>query len=99
MCRISKCLITNFIIDNCSFKEKNWELLKKQYSRNKVALTFLSNFESDDVAAVELGANSTSLWIISPPDLDRLLEELKSSKRIFIKLSVGVLISFVFVFR
>lgn len=62
-----------------SFTEKNWEQLKKQYSRNKVALTFLSNFESNDVAAVELGANSTSLWIISPPDLDRLRDELRSS--------------------
>lgn len=68
------------IIHCRSFKEKNWDLLKKQYTRNKVALTFLSNFESDDVAAVELGANSTALWIISPPDLDRLREELNSSK-------------------
>lgn len=39
-------------------------------------MTFLSNYESDDVAAVVLGPNSTSLWIISPPDLERLKDDL-----------------------
>lgn len=50
------------------------------YAKNRVALTFLSNYESDDVAAVVLGPNSTALWIISPPDLQRLKDDLKNSK-------------------
>lgn len=39
-------------------------------------MTFLSNYESNDMAAVVLGPQSTSLWIISPPDLERLKEDL-----------------------
>lgn len=37
-----------------------------------------------DVAAVKLGSNSSTIWNISPPDKDRLLDDLKSSK-IYIK--------------
>lgn len=39
-------------------------------------MTFLSNYEANDLAAVTLGPQSTSLWIISPPDLDRLKNDL-----------------------
>lgn len=46
------------------------------YVKDRSAVTFLSNYESDDVAAVELGSNSTSLWSISPPDLARLKDDL-----------------------
>lgn len=66
-----------------SFKEENWATLQKLYAKDRVALTFLSNFEADDVAAIILGPNSTALWIISPPDLDRLREDLINSKFFF----------------
>lgn len=39
----------------------------------------MSNYEANDVAAVVLGPQSTSLWIISPPDLQRLKEDLASN--------------------
>lgn len=42
-------------------------------------MTFLSNYEPDDVSAVVLGPNSTSLWIISPPDLERLKDDLEKN--------------------
>lgn len=48
----------------------------KTYSKQKSAITFLSNYEYNDMAAVVLGPNSTSLWIISPPDLEHLKEDL-----------------------
>ena len=65
------------------FKEENWAVMKKLYKNNGKAYTFLSNFEHVDVAAVTLGANSTSLWIISPPDLDRLIDDLEKSIILF----------------
>lgn len=46
---------------------------------DRSALTFLSNYESNDLAAVQLGPQSTSLWIISPPDLDRLKTDLANN--------------------
>lgn len=44
-----------------------------------MALTFLSNYEAVDVAAVILGPNSTALWVISPPDLQRLKDDLQNN--------------------
>lgn len=58
------------------FTEQNYATLNRVYAKDRSALTFLSNYESNDVAAVTLGPNSTSLWIISPPDLDRLKNDL-----------------------
>lgn len=63
-----------------SFKEENWAALQKLYGEHRSSLTFMSNYESEDVAAVVLGPNSTSLWIISPPDFTRLTLDLKNSK-------------------
>lgn len=40
------------------------------------AQTFLSNYEPADVAAVQLGISSASIWNISPPDRNRLLYDL-----------------------
>lgn len=48
-------------------------------NKDRSALTFLSNYEANDVAAVILGPQSTSLWIISPPDLKRLKDDLASN--------------------
>ncbi|KAL1382276.1 hypothetical protein pipiens_013259 [Culex pipiens pipiens] len=59
--------------------EDQWEQLLNNYSKSKTALTFLSNYESVDVAAVKLGANSTSIWNISPPDKERLLNDLNGT--------------------
>lgn len=52
---------------------------KKPYLKEKAALTFLDNYEYKDMAAVVLGSQSTSLWTISPPDLQRLKDELASN--------------------
>jgi hypothetical protein len=66
--------------DIFGLSEADWENFLKPYEKDKSALTFLSNYESVDVAAVKLGANSTTIWNISPPDRERLLADLSSSK-------------------
>ena len=59
--------------------EQNYTLFSQTYSKDRSALTFLQNYEANDVSAVVLGPNSTSLWIISPPDLERLKEDLRNN--------------------
>ncbi|XP_049533763.1 piezo-type mechanosensitive ion channel component isoform X8 [Anopheles darlingi] len=59
--------------------DNNWGDFTAPYATERTALTFLSNYEPADVAAVKLGANSTSIWNISPPDRERLLNDLKSN--------------------
>ncbi|XP_035777469.1 piezo-type mechanosensitive ion channel component-like isoform X4 [Anopheles albimanus] len=59
--------------------DDNWGNFTAPYATERTALTFLSNYEPADVAAVKLGANSTSIWNISPPDRERLLNDLKSN--------------------
>lgn len=61
------------------FSEQNYASFNRIYAKDRSALTFLSNYESNDVAAVVLGPNSTSLWIISPPDLERLKDDLANN--------------------
>lgn len=46
------------------FTENEWNSFQSPYHRDKSALTFLTIYESVDVAAVVLGANSTTVWSI-----------------------------------
>lgn len=77
--------------DIFGLNEYNWEAFMGRFKKDKVATTFLENYESIDVAAVKLGANSSTIWNISPPDKDRLLKDLKENKtltsRFFFKVS------------
>lgn len=58
----------------------DWDNFLRRYQKDKSAITFLSNYEPIDVAAVKLGSNSSTIWNISPPDKDRLLTDLKENK-------------------
>lgn len=69
----------------------DWDKFNNRYSRDKSALTFLTNYEPSDVAAVKLGSNSSTIWNISPPDKDRLLMDLKQSKIDFFNFSSLIL--------
>ncbi|XP_053665135.1 piezo-type mechanosensitive ion channel component [Anopheles marshallii] len=53
----------------------NWSNFTAPFME-RAAQTFLSNYEPADVAAVQLGISSTSIWNISPPDRNRLLNDL-----------------------
>uniref|UniRef100_A0A182QXP0 Piezo-type mechanosensitive ion channel component n=1 Tax=Anopheles farauti TaxID=69004 RepID=A0A182QXP0_9DIPT len=56
----------------------NWSNFTNPFME-RAAQTFLSNYEPADVAAVQLGISSTSIWNISPPDQKRLLDELRNN--------------------
>ncbi|XP_066587552.1 piezo-type mechanosensitive ion channel component [Prorops nasuta] len=60
------------------YSEDDFRNMSNQYSKDRVAVTFLENYISSDVAAVMLGSSSSTLWDISPPDRERLIEELES---------------------
>lgn len=66
--------------DIFGLNEYDWKAFMNKFKSNKVATTFLDNYESIDVAAVKLGSNSSTIWNISPPDKDRLLSDLKENK-------------------
>jgi hypothetical protein len=57
-----------------------WNEFINPYALNRSAVTFLSNYEPDDVVAVILRANSSTTWDISPPDRQQLLKDLRNSK-------------------
>uniref|UniRef100_A0A182VUH8 Piezo-type mechanosensitive ion channel component n=1 Tax=Anopheles minimus TaxID=112268 RepID=A0A182VUH8_9DIPT len=56
----------------------NWSNFTAPFME-RAAQTFLSNYEPADVAAVQLGISSTSIWNISPPDRARLLNDLMNN--------------------
>lgn len=71
--------------DIVGLNESNWDYILKRYGSRKdelgkTAITFLSNYEYVDVAAVKLGSNSSTTWNISPPDKQRLLNDLKENR-------------------
>lgn len=53
-------------------------------------LKFISNFDEEDIAAISLDVNSTSLWTISPPSLRKLKDDLISDVPIKIRISISV---------
>lgn len=61
------------------FNDDEFKVFSSFFTQDRAAQTFLSNYEANDIAAVLLGANSTSLWNISPPDLQRLKNDLANS--------------------
>ncbi|XP_036328319.1 piezo-type mechanosensitive ion channel component isoform X2 [Rhagoletis pomonella] len=62
-----------------AFDESMYGDMKGAYVKDRAAITFLSSYDATDIAAIKLPGNSPSLWNISPPDRNRLLEELKSN--------------------
>ncbi|XP_025831153.1 piezo-type mechanosensitive ion channel component [Agrilus planipennis] len=61
-----------------SFKEDHLKTFIRLYARNKGASNFISNYEAADIAAIQLNPNSATVWGISPPDKEQMLEEVKS---------------------
>lgn len=61
------------------FTKTDLDHLKSAYGGNDAVQTFLSDYDYGDIAAVEFDANSTSLWAISPPSRQRLIEKLRGN--------------------
>lgn len=62
-----------------------YETFKKTYERDRAAISLLSRFEANDVAAIVFGAQSCSNWIISPPYLQHLKEDLVNNKTLTVQ--------------
>nr|XP_034178628.1 piezo-type mechanosensitive ion channel component isoform X2 [Osmia lignaria] len=61
------------------YSDIEFKRLTNFYSRDRPAVTFLENYVHSDVAAVKLSGFSRKLWSISPPDLQRLRQELEDN--------------------
>lgn len=71
---------TQLIILINRFTEGQFITLNNIYNQDRVATTFLSNYESSDIVAIKLSADSANIWSISPPDEARMVDEINSSK-------------------
>lgn len=61
------------------FTHADYNQILNLYDKNKFAISFISNYEPADIAAVKLNTDSANIWSISPPDKKRMLEEVNSS--------------------
>lgn len=53
-------------------------------------LKFISKYDEEDVAAISLDLNSTSLWTISPPSLNKLKNDLIGDIPVKIRIAISV---------
>lgn len=54
----------------------DWKELVSSYEKHSTAYLFLEDFKPEDVVAVRLKTNSASLWTISPPSREKMIEEI-----------------------
>ncbi|XP_057556299.1 piezo-type mechanosensitive ion channel component 2 isoform X2 [Hippopotamus amphibius kiboko] len=55
----------------------------KAFSKDTGAMQFLENYEKEDITVAELEGNSNSLWTISPPSKQKMIQELKDPNSSF----------------
>ncbi|XP_022128318.2 piezo-type mechanosensitive ion channel component isoform X4 [Pieris rapae] len=67
------------------YTEQDYTQLSNMYARDRTAQTFLSNYMYNDVAVITINPNSTAVWNISPPELDRLEKEALSNSSLLVK--------------
>jgi hypothetical protein len=60
------------------FSQSEWVSLEYIYRNDKSGQNFLSSFEYEDLLVAKLNGNSSSVWGISPPSKEKLIEELRS---------------------
>nr|CAD7439031.1 unnamed protein product [Timema bartmani] len=58
-----------------SINEQQWSQMINIYKANRESSTILSGYDEEDIGVISLGGNSTAVWGISPPDLDKLILE------------------------
>lgn len=59
------------------FTEDEMEDLKSLYNAYQVSENFMFNYEASDVTAIKLSTDSANIWSISPPDRNRMIEEIR----------------------
>uniref|UniRef100_A0A8D9ARX6 Piezo-type mechanosensitive ion channel component n=1 Tax=Cacopsylla melanoneura TaxID=428564 RepID=A0A8D9ARX6_9HEMI len=63
-----------------SITENDWDKMSNVYKKSRKAQTFFSNYNFEDVGVVTLSSSSSSLWTISPPEIDTLKENLEDEQ-------------------
>lgn len=53
-----------------------WSIYACVFVHIQGAMQFLENYEKEDITVAELEGNSNSLWTISPPSKQKMIEEL-----------------------
>lgn len=70
-------LITNAFI---RFNDNDYQNLLNQFKDNKRAeQIFSNNYDPGDIAAAKFSWDSAKIWSISPPDRNKMIEEVNSS--------------------
>jgi Piezo non-specific cation channel, R-Ras-binding domain len=62
------------------FTRTDWNTLMSIYDKNPTAKAFLEDFEPDDVVAINLVSDSSTMWSVSPPNAKQMIKEIKNGK-------------------
>lgn len=84
---ISVWLIARF---DFRFSETDFDTLKSVYANNTAAQSIISKYDEEDVAAISLDVNSSSLWLMSPPSLQKLKRYLRENVTMKFRYSVSI---------
>lgn len=66
------------VMDNTKYKT-----FLESFTTNTGAMQFLENYEKEDITVAELEGNSNSLWTISPPSKQKMIQELTDPNSFF----------------
>ncbi|XP_034113348.1 piezo-type mechanosensitive ion channel component [Drosophila albomicans] len=67
------------------FSNRDYNDLVKSFDRDIYATDHIMSYNAADITAVKFDANSVTLWNMSPPDKNRLLNDLKTGKKVDIR--------------
>lgn len=79
------------IINISRFTENDLETLNIAYANNTAVQSFISNCDEQDVAAVLLDVNSTSVWTMSPPSFQKFLNDLRENVTVKIRYTISIM--------
>ncbi|XP_065164464.1 piezo-type mechanosensitive ion channel component isoform X3 [Atheta coriaria] len=61
------------------FTENDFNVMQQKYYTNQLASNYINIYDYGDIAAVKLSFDSATVWSISPPDKERMIEEVRSA--------------------
>ncbi|KAK9732190.1 Piezo [Popillia japonica] len=68
------------------FTESEVTALVTTFKSNRYIIDFVNNYEHQDIVAIKLSRDSANLWSISPPDRQRMINEISSNLSISVRL-------------
>ncbi|XP_055298732.1 piezo-type mechanosensitive ion channel component-like isoform X4 [Sitodiplosis mosellana] len=72
------------------FSESDFDALKGIYANNTAVQSIISKYDEDDIAAISLDVNSSSLWLMSPPSLQKLKRYLRENVTMKFRYSISI---------